>query len=146
MPIKLCAYPCLLTKDEKYLIVMFGRDVNGDDSPFIYVLDFTTEKWYTSKVSIPNISGYTKSMLSNGILMDESKLIDFNLFMYGYIRRLKLDLSYSFVPRDLVSIISKMYIDEYIHMFQDKCYNLDGDLVESSHFRIKLELVLAKRS
>lgn len=92
-----------------------GRNYR-DCSKNIYILDLDDMQWKQSR---------TESLFDDckttSILIDESSSSDglnnannMDLFIGGLVRRFKL----KFVPRDIISIIKKMYSKEIIHLLK----------------------------
>ena len=126
---------CMVSSNEKYLIVINGR--NGDRAVNkIYILDLDIMKWKQCTILTP------QNRRTKAILIDESLSINglnndnnMDLFINGLLRNLSIEL---YIPLDIISIFKIMYSKEIIHLLVWDTKNVKN----SSHFSIDLDKVL----
>lgn len=123
-------YKCMLTSNEKKLIIMGGKARN------IYILDLDTLILTQSNIVGPD-SGrvlYIDESLSSRYGLNNGN--NMNLFINGYLRQLGIKL---YMPVDMISTIKKMYAKETIHLLR---YNASTFKPESGHYMISLDDIL----
>ena len=128
MPRKLSDHQCILSNDEKYLIVMNGHNGNFRfNNNNIYILNLDIMKWKTSTIKTPFTGQFTQSMLfSSSMSMNRMYLL-----IDGLLR--KYSINNVNIPSDIISIINKMHLNTNIHLFNSTSHN---------HYYIDVKLVL----
>ena len=115
LPTKLSCHSCVISSDERYLIVMGGFENGFKESYFVYILDMKFMVWKNNNVAChisvqrPNISMpailFDSSLSKNGI----------NLFIHGYLKNFQIYNLY--LPMDIINIIKKMHSNDLIFVF-----------------------------
>ena len=105
MPRGLCCYGCVMTLDEKYVILFGGYSASND----ILVFDMKRMKWSVSKLKCPHRGPQT------AILM----LHKSNTLVHAFIKFMCDSVVLDKIPMDVISLIVMYGNQERIHLFVD---------------------------
>eukprot|EP01084_Bolivina_argentea_P304221 525333_1 len=121
LPDNLTECSCFMTQNDKYLIVMAGKDACSQPKQCIYILDIRSKKWIKSDIACPKRSkgfsvGYNKERAY--------------LLVYGFVQKI-----YENFPKNLIEEIFLMYLikEEIIHIVKG-----------TEHYQIELRKLLEK--
>ena len=124
LPIPLCYFGYVLTKDEKKIIIFGGFSIYWENMNAIYICDIDTMKFKKADILCPTLNS-----IYGAVIMD---CYDNNeLLTYGYLRLIwksKLFLNLRFISMDVILIINSMYCMEYVYLLDTK----------NNHWKIKL--------
>ena len=117
LPQKMHSFGCVMTSDEKY-IILFGGEVkrssySSDDQYIdtIYVMDTDTMKIKLSNIKCPSKSKY------HGILMGD-KIFD-ELLVSGFLRQ-QTKSNNATIPDEVMNLIVMWFSIDWIHLLQNK--------------------------
>eukprot|EP01084_Bolivina_argentea_P220481 373647_1 len=105
-----------LTNDDKYIII-----VDGNNGQF-YILDIDNTRYYTTKIKTPIQEGELEIICVLNTYFT-------SLLVNGYIRTIEFE---TFVSADIIDLIIKMYMTEYIHV-------ING---QSQHWKLPIHEIL----
>eukprot|EP01084_Bolivina_argentea_P161402 280970_1 len=121
LPIPLSYFGCVLSKDDKYLIIMGGTsDDDFNQLNDIYVLNTNNMEFKKSKIDCPEKSNY------HAINMDNKENIE--LLIFGFVR----SWWNLYPPNELLMLISCFYATEYIHLMS----------TYGNHWKIELNTIV----
>ena len=114
LPKQLASFSCVMSTDDRYLVIMNGDDKYGQQNKKIYFLDFNNidKKWKKSKMKIAINDYHIKAILFDQPL----SLKKMNVCLNGLLKRLSIVI---FLPNDIVLLIKKMYSNEMIHLIHN---------------------------
>ena len=135
------SFSCMVTQDDKYIIIMNSLDTDGDYEPIIYVINIDNKQCKFSKIKSP-ISYQKHNESTRSILIDESMSTNglnysnnMDLFINQYCKQLGMDYN---IPYDIISTIKKMYTKEVIHLLEQDFF----DVSNTNHWCINFDHIL----
>ena len=130
MPDKMQSFGCLITMDNRYVLIIGGSDSNGLTDK-IYVLSLLTMTWYLSKVRCP-----FDKVPSNNVIITKAKkdeqLVD------GYIREKTKECNVTMI-NDLNKIIQMYHGIQYLHIFIPHLFHVKAKLEHILQFEPEQE-------
>ena len=112
------SFGCIMTNDEKYVIIFGGEDDDEVETDDIYVFDMDGMNVRTSNIKCPKDDEYYAVLMGNH--QEHLKIV------YGYIRwcwSLEQFDGISFPCHDVIDLMVKWYSDEIVYLFARQSSN-----------------------
>eukprot|EP01084_Bolivina_argentea_P091570 164827_1 len=129
---------CVLTNDEKYIIIMGGRTINSDLNKDIFVMNTMKMSIKKSKITLKDEMFQSTFLIpaENDLHINilSNKTID-ELLSHGFIRNTWEEKHFEnimYIPYYLIQIITQYYNNEYLHVMECK----------AKRWKIKLDDIL----
>ena len=127
LPYDLCDFGCVITKDQRHVIIMGGKATDDDGHQYmcmenIFILDVMKMTIGESKITLP----FNRC---KAIIMENK--IENELLVNGFIRK-ETDLGKMNIPIAIISLCAGFHVVEYIHILH---YN-------GGHWKINVKKIL----
>ena len=122
LPNKMLCFGCVITKCQKYIIIMGGSEVKQDFGN-IFVLELKTMKFSESVIKLPFEN------ICKAIIMENKEEND--LLVHGWIKR-EVNLLVVNIPYALISLCCIWHSIEYVHVID----------IHPNHWRINVDKIL----